>query len=424
VTEELRQATTEEIQYIDRIWDECWPGAFDSPDTKDMVHFVRREPSDVSMLFVDGEPASCVVYDRRHVQIGRSRLRLGALGYLATTSRCQCRGYGSRLVFDALRRMHSRGDHVSALFTFSYDYYRRFGYEVCGDYWGLLLRPADFGCERFTLLEGESDRGARPIRPDDFPEIAALHRLAVASRGWGLIRPAAYWDWLRGWLGPDECFVVEGANGLEGYVVCQVTPQIQLPDEFTFRRDDDPLWPVKVGPVLHVVEMAASTRAARRALASFLARQIREVEALVFPLSCRSDLLASGMLVPAARVRVMPAFMFRVMEVARAVGALDDLPAPAEPFTIAIEGDPAGINREPVELRPTESGAAAWAGRSNGKHHLKMSIGAFSQMLGGYRTASDLHTLGQVASSSQRAVALADQVFILRDPFIGELDLF
>jgi len=58
------------------------------------------------------------------------------------------------------------------------------------------------------------------------------------------------------------------------------------------------------------------------------------------------------------------------------------------------------------------------------QHHLTIGIQAFSQLYAGYRRAADLHGLGRVDACSGRALQMADSVFILREPFIGELDLF
>lgn len=424
VTEEVRHPSADELGHIHQICGECWAQPFESPDTKEMPHFAPREPRDASMLFVDGEPASCVVYGRRELQVGPARLRLGALGDVATKTPYQRRGYASRLMVEAVRRMSARGDHVSALFTFSYEYYRRFGWEVAGDNWGLFLKRAEFGLEQFALPEYQGSGLVRPYVADDIEGICRLHAANLSERGWGLVRPDAYWQWVRVWLDGGNCVVVDRGNGLEGYLVVEVTPRLQLPDEFTFRRNDDPLWHIDVGPILHVVEMVHRSRTGRRALVGYLARRAADVAALAFPLSCRSDLAASGLLVPAARLRVMPSFMFRVLDVAEAVGVLSDLPAPDEPFTLIIDPDPAGINHEPVVLRPVSGRLVVVPGLVANHHHVKMGIQAFSQIFAGYRRASDLCALGLLEATSERAVALADQVFIAREPFLGELDLF
>jgi predicted acetyltransferase len=252
--------------------------------------------------------------------------------------------------------------------------------------------------------------------------MSLLYEAHLQRHGWGLTRPPAYWEWAAGWLNREICLVCEGDNGLEGYLVAEITPRLQLPDEYVFRRTDDPLWPVDIGPVLHIVEMVAATPTARHALGGYLARRSQEAATLAYPLACRSDLESCGFFVPPARVRLMPSFMFRVINVAEAVRALVDLPAPDEPFSLVVS-DPVGLNSEPLAIFPGGGRPEVVAGRRE-KHHLEMDIQAFSQMYAGYRSANSLWALGRLRASSERAVDLADQVFIHREPFIGELDLF
>jgi predicted acetyltransferase len=174
--------------------------------------------------------------------------------------------------------------------------------------------------------------------------------------------------------------------------------------------------------VLHVVEIVAGSGDARRALLGHLARQMSGVGALAYPLACRSDLADAGLILPAARVRIAPSFMFRVVDVAAALRALDDLPTPAEWFSVSVL-DPAGINVEPLTLAPSAHGVEVVEGEAC-EHQITAGIQAFSQLFVGYRRASDLHAQGRMRASSERAVHLADEFFKPREPFIGELDLF
>jgi len=422
MVEAIRHVTQDEMSYLTRISEACWPEPFESAQTKAMPHFVPATPQDVLVLSLDGQPVSCVAYPRRELMIGETTVHFGSLGYVATRMEYQRRGYASRLMVESVREMSERGDHVSGLFSFSFGYYRRFGWEVSGDCWQLLILPAEFGWEEFSLPTYNDYEKVRPFRAADLEGISLLYDAHLQQRGWGLTRPPAYWEWAAGWLNRENCFVCEGDNGLEGYLVAEVTPHLQLPDEFVFRRTDDPLWPVDIGPVFHIMEMVAATPTARHALVGYLARRSREVAALAYPLACRSDLESCGFLVPPARVRLMPSFMFRVINVTEAVRALADLPAPEESFSLAVS-DPLGLNAEPLAIYPSNGRPEAAVGRRE-KHHLEMDIQAFSQMFAGYRSAASLWALGRLRASSKRAIGLADQVFILREPFMGELDLF
>jgi len=422
MVEEIRHVAQDEMSLLTRILERCWPEPFESERAKQMPHFVPVSPDDVSVLFVNGQPVSCAAYPRRELMIGEARIHFGALGCVATITDYQRRGYASRLMVEAVREMSKRGDHASGLFTFSHAYYRRFGWEVGGDCWELLILPAEFAWEEFTLPTYRGHEKVRRFRAADLEGISLLYEGRLRRRGWGLTRPPKYWEWAKGWLNSENCFVWEGYNGMEGYLVAEVIPCLQLPDEYVFRRPDDPLWPVDIGPVLHIVEMAVATPAARHALVGYLARWGKEVAALAYPLACRSDLEFCGFFVPPARVRLMPSFMFRVINAAKALQALVDLPAPEEPLSLAV-ADPVGLNSGPLGILSADGCLQVVVGRRE-RHHLEMDIQAFSQIYAGYRGIHDLWALGRLQASSERAVVLADQLFPPREPFMGELDLF
>ena len=419
---EIRQTTSDEMASMASIWDACWEVPAAGLQTKEMPHYAPLEAEDVSVVFVDGNPVSCVAYGRKELLCGSDRVRLGALCNVATKLPHQRHGLASQLMHEAVQRMHSRGDHVSALFTYSFDFYRRFGWEIGGEYWDLLLYPAEFAAEGFGLPDCAAADSVRLLREDDLQAVASLHEAGLKRRRWGIVRAAAYWRWAREELDANSSWVVDRGNGIEGYLIAEVTPRLQLPDEFTFRRRDDPRWPLDLGPVLHIVELVSGTAHARRALLGYLARRLESVAALAYPLACRSDLDANGLLVPPARVRVTPSFMFRVLDAAGALHALSDLPPPEESFSVSIL-DPAGINLEPLAFLPNACGLEIVEG-TECKHHLSMCIQAFSQLYAGYRTVADLCAQGRVNATSSRAAQLADGVFVLREPFIGELDLF
>jgi predicted acetyltransferase len=430
---QIRHLTEADTGVIARIWGACWPEPPDPVRTKETPHFDPLRPEDVSLLTVDGRPVACISYGRHELAIGDARLGFGAVGNLATELGYQRRGYGSRLMGAALQEMRARGDTVTGLFTFSYDFYRRFGYEVCADHCQALVVPATFGGERCGLPAFTGADRVRRFRRTDLPAMSALYDDRLARCGWGLVRPPAYWDWAGDWLTPQECVVCEPNSQLEGYLIVQRTPRLQLPDEYTFRREEDTrVWPADLGPVLHVVEMVVSTTAARHALLGWLAGQAGDVDAIVWPLACRSDLEACGFLVPGVRLRVIPGPMFRLIDPAEAVrartGCADwiatcvDVPAlsfaVSDPMALEL-----GCAPEPFALVSSPKGFEVVPGRRE-HDHLELSIGAFSQLYLGYRTAADLEALGRMESSSARAISTADRLFGLYEPCMGELDLF
>jgi predicted acetyltransferase len=124
--------------------------------------------------------------------------------------------------------------------------------------------------------------------------------------------------------------------------------------------------------------------------------------------------------------------MFRVIdpvEAARArMGSADwiaaclDVPvlsfAVTDPMALEL-----GCGTEVFALVPSPDGFEVVPGRRE-HHHLELSIGAFSQLYLGYRTAADLEALGQMEASSAQAISTADRLFGLYEPCMTEMDLF
>lgn len=75
------------------------------------------------------------------IRIGEARLKMGGLGWVATSARHRKRGIGRKLIEDALAYMREHGYHVSMLFGIP-NFYHRFGdASALIDYTILWKRP-------------------------------------------------------------------------------------------------------------------------------------------------------------------------------------------------------------------------------------------------------------------------------------------
>jgi predicted acetyltransferase len=409
-----------------RIWAACWPEPIDARRTKEMPHYTPMEPEDVLMLHVDGEAVSCTSYARRQMLVGEARLPFGCLGNVATKTEHQRRGYASRLIERSVHEMRQRGDLASGLFCFGFEYYQRFGWATAGDYWSLLIMPEEYGQETFTLPAFTAAGQVRRYHPGDAAAMSAIYEEHLNRRGWGLVRPAGFWRWLESWLSDEICVVHESQHGLDGYLIAESTPRPQLPDEFTFRRNDAPLWPAEIGPVAHIVEMVTTAPASRQALVGHLAGQVEAGRAIAYPLASRFDLQALGLLAPPARVQIWPSWMFRVIDAPGAMQALIETDAVQieEPISFGVQDQVLGESASFALVPERGNGSVALIRERTVSHHLRLGIEAFSQLYAGYRRATDLLALGQIEATSSHAATLADQAFVVREPFVGELDLW
>ena len=90
-------------------------------------------PSSVACIHPDGRIGSCVRIIPHEIYAGGRKIRMGGIGGVATWCDLQGQGYAGRCMSESVRKMHDEGFAVSALYPFSYRYYRKFGWEHCCD---------------------------------------------------------------------------------------------------------------------------------------------------------------------------------------------------------------------------------------------------------------------------------------------------
>src|SRR5690242_14662527 len=82
------------------------------------------------VLRVNGSIVSCLTIVDTACWIGQGVVRLGGVAGVVTRPALRRRGYAGRLLRETVRTLDEQGYALSALFPFSYDYYRKFGWEL------------------------------------------------------------------------------------------------------------------------------------------------------------------------------------------------------------------------------------------------------------------------------------------------------
>ena len=118
------------------------------------------------------------------VRIGEARLKMGGLGWVATSVRHRKRGIGRKLIEDTLAYMREHGYHISMLFGIP-NFYHRFGYvSALADY-TILMEIA----EARTF---ENPFKAHFATPAEIPIIQRMHNANDANAVCSLVRSAAH----------------------------------------------------------------------------------------------------------------------------------------------------------------------------------------------------------------------------------------
>jgi predicted acetyltransferase len=361
----------------------------------------RDEPRVVTR---DGRVVSCLTLLYAELSVHGAAVPMGGIRHVATHPDEQNQGYASLLLRDTLRDQYRQGLPLSALFPFSFRYYRKLGYELAGNHCHFWCRP--------NCLPAYAERSrCRPAAADDDAALARFHSRRLGSLACGLTRSAERWRELR--MEPSLSIVVCREAEVEG---CLVT---------TEARD------AYGGKVLRVLEMAADTPRGWRALLGTLSQFGGES---VEWLAAASDIAASGILrspaplregfKPRGIVTVRPMFQLRIVDLkaalrcrllafpggayALALRLRDDLlPENAQPIT--LEADAQG-----VRLRPAQP-ADSW---------LEADVQVFAQIYCGYLSPSEAVSQGLAHASAPDAVELAEALFPPGETFISELDRF
>lgn len=376
--------------------------AFSLPETGPGLHLGIRE--DLRVVVHQERVVSCLTLLHADLCMNGVRVPMGGIRHVATNPDEQNRGYASSLMRETLREMRRQGLVTSVLFPFSFRYYRKFGYELGGNYCHYWCRP--------NCIPAYNDaQGCRRAGPGDTAVLARLHTARTAGSGCALVRTEDRWRQIAS--DPDLQVIVFGTARAEGYLVAQDT------------RDS------YGGRLLRVVDLAAETQAAWRGLLGWLSRG--SAESIEWYASC-TDLTASGLMRSPAPLRegfkprgiatVRPMFQFRVVDVAGALQTrLPQLPAGQYRLALKIRDELLPENGQPVAIQRNGERGVVRPGRPSDPY-LELDIQVFSQIFCGFLTPSEALAQNLGRCSSPAAGELADRIFASGEPFIGELDRF
>ncbi len=326
---------------------------------------------------------------------GGARVPVGGVATVGVAPEARGRGLGSRLVGHLHELSGARGDALTVLYPFRQGFYARLGYATTSSYHRLRLHPA-------SIPWRPSMRARAAAGPDRDALVACLE--AAAERRTGtLARTTRAWesrlaDERRTWL------VVEGPNGVEGYVV------------WTLEQDEP-----HAETVLRVRELAARTVAAERELWALVGAQ-RDQVAVVHADVAADDPIEHA-LVDVDRARfgdgdiehtlgeVASGPMVRLAHAARALEARGWL---AE-GTLVLE-----VGHERLEV--TAKAGRATVLPSRREAHVRLDARALAAVAFGALPASHAERLGWLTARDAGALALAEALLALPpyfspDPF-------
>ena len=374
---------------------------------------------------VDGKLVSSLVCTPGQVMLKADIVPLCAIGGVATMTEYRRFGYAGLMMEESVRTLARNGYHTSALWPFSYHYYRKYGWEI-GSEQRRYVTPSELAADM------ASPDGVRPAGESDLPGISRLidrfarrHNCVSVrdERWWSLIKTTYSLqcdanDDLRASLAP----LVHEADGNTGRYPMRAVPSLRFTmwvhetdceiDGYAFFRitgegEDEQV---------DIREMIADTSAARAAILSRLSSAAPRIG---FDAPLDDDFLQE---IPNPRMvdaRLQGGFQFRVFDPIAALEARGANSAVTGRLGLEIE-DPT-LGRFDFDIEIGEGRFTRCESKSPDR--LRMSVQTFAQLYSGYLTATRASDLGRVTATSQRALSVADAMFHSAVPFRSHLEI-
>jgi predicted acetyltransferase len=327
---------------------------------------------------------------------------LCAVGGVATLPEHRRHGYAGMMMEEAVRLLFRKGYHTSALWPFSYAYYRKFGWEVGSEH-------RRYVCSTEFTSGLSSPEGVRPALKSDLPAVSALIDRFARRHNCVTVRDGAWWDCIRtihrydygGTDDPATClapWVHEADGEIDGYA---------------FYRIEGDGEQARV----EIKELVADNRQARLALLN----RISEAgpSSLAFYAPVDDDFLQDLSDPRQVKTELHPGFQFRVINppAALELRTVD----PSLDITLAFSISDPVLTAFYFSVK-TADGKIVTSRELSGSQ-LSMDIRTFSQLYSGYITPSRAYELGKIEAASKKAVNLADKLFRCHVPFRSMLEL-
>jgi len=192
---EIRKITQEERIHFDAINYECFVG-MRGTDIRAQLNNPPETPTEdddddshspVWAAFENGKMMSGMVVNNYTIRMNGHNVQMGGIGGVVTKPEARGKGYVRRImrpVFDEMREM---GQVYSALYPFSFPYYRNFGYEMC--------YPRQYVTVNMDQLSKfPYPNNITPHEPNDAIEpYMQIYNAFIANRNMAVVRDEAAW---------------------------------------------------------------------------------------------------------------------------------------------------------------------------------------------------------------------------------------
>lgn len=148
---DIRFASKNDFDDIRLLWDASFEE--DSKKWRDWYFEYIYMPENVLLFLNDDKLASMSHINPYPMMLNSKKIMSAALAGVATYANMRKKGYAAILINESLHEMKKRGIAFSFLYPFNYDFYRKYGYELC--YENNIYTVSQSYQEEFELIESD-----------------------------------------------------------------------------------------------------------------------------------------------------------------------------------------------------------------------------------------------------------------------------
>ncbi len=346
----------------------------------------------------EGNPVAVLVSTPEDMWWGDDKVPGAALSGVATDPGAQNQGFAGGLLVKSVQRLREQGAAVSPIWPFSFDYYRKYGWELAAR--DLRLRAWPSLLHKLPTVDGI----VRPAKAVDVTSLKAIYRASARKTNGQSVRDMAWWEqhWKEEVL--QRTLVLEEKDGtLSGYLRYKTQPRQQAD-----------------GVDVEVEELQAPCHFTQAALAHALPDFAHKADQCYFTLPQNS--LLPELFPERVPIEAQTRLQLRVLDVAKAVSALS--PASGIKGSLAFDISDWVVSRDKLLHYVFDVEAGEIQVRTeHDPNALVCNINTFTRLFSGALNTAQARTLGLLTRGTPEMDALCDRLFQGRPPFRSPIEL-
>lgn len=296
----------------------------------------------------------------------------------------QMRGkkYSTRLMVDALKEQKKRGEAVSLLIPFSYEFYKKLGYSLC-----YTLKIYETTSRNIRTLK--NDCMIKRMHLSDYSELNEVYEKFCEDKSGYIKRTENDWKYIffEHNLFGGYIYATYENGEISGYVSYS-----------------------KSSKEIYVREIVYKTFEALNSLLGFVSSHFSGGEKVVIR-TAKDNYLMGLLKEPKGVISILPTVMARISDVSAVLSSVD-----LEDFKIQIIDDlipeNSGIYEKKADGKVSKSGSKEF--------DASMGIDTLTELFMGYATASDLSFMGRI-TADEKIIKKLDKLFPLTNNYINHI---